>query len=713
MKQVINIKGAISVAEVPEPACGAGEVKIAVTHSLISSGTETYTIAQTGQNLLARAKDRPDLVKKVWDRVKTQGVSAAISAVQEKVNEPKPMGYSAAGIVVEVGNEVTRFAPGDRVACGGSSASHAEIACVPENLVVRAPDSVEPQHACFATLGAIALQGARRAQIELGDNVVVLGLGLVGQLAIQFAKAAGARVLGFDLAQDRADLTKELGADEAHASGAVNSLERVLEFTGGVGADAVIVAAATKSSQPVNDAIAMARMRGRISILGIVGLELEYHAFYAKELDVFMSRSYGPGRYDVNYEGRGLDYPISHVRWTENRNMGAVLRMIADGRLDVAPLISEVVPIGDAERAYAQLQSGETRPLGIVLEYPTPTKRKVPPPSAPTAPRRGARNVTRIAVIGCGGFAKKERLPYLHKMPGFEIGMLISRSGPKVKQLAEHYGVVNYGTEYEEALNRSDIDLVLIATPNSLHAPIALAAAKSGKDVIVEKPMAVNRRELDDLYAALQQHPVRFACAFNRRFAPASIGLKQFADACAGPKSVVYRCNAGLLPPGHFMHPPEEGGGLVVGEACHFYDYCAWLIGSVAVNVASASVSYEGQQFVGTDNISSVVRFADGSTATVIYTTMGNAKLPKERVEMYAGGACAVVDDYTSLQFYGASGKAWNGAQDKGHRAMLSAIVDAFRADSDLPIGLDASYTSHVLTFAALESARTGAVVSL
>lgn len=710
MKQVINTKGVITVEEVPAPACGPGDVKIGVTHSLISSGTETYTLAVTGQNLLSRAKDRPDLVKKVWERVKSQGVSAAIAAVQEKVNEPKSMGYSAAGVVLEVGAEVTKFAPGDRVACGGSTAAHAEVVAVPENLVVRVPEGVETRHACFATIGAIAMQGVRRAHIELADNVVILGLGLVGQLAAQLAKVAGARVLGFDLAHDRVELAVKMGADAAYPLNS-DALAHVLDFTDGVGADAVIVAAATKSSQPVNDAIAMARSRGRISILGIVGLELDYHAFYAKELDVYMSRSYGPGRYDVNYEGRGLDYPISYVRWTENRNMGAVLELLAAGRLDVTPLISRVAPIHEAEKAYAELTAGEVRPLGIVLEYPQPSTAKTAPVPAVKTMRRGPRQVINAAVIGCGGFAKKERLPYLHKLPDFRLKMLVSRSGPKVRQLAEQYGVPRYGTEYEEALADPEIDLVIIAAPNSLHGPITMAAARAGKDVLVEKPLAVNAEEMNRIAEVLQEHSVRVMCGFNRRFAAASVGLKRFVDGRKEPKSVLYRCNVGLVPPGHFMHPPEEGG-LVVGEACHFFDYCTWLIGADPVSVASASISYDGAHFVGSDNISSVVRYADGSTATVVYTTMGSVQLPKERIEVYCGGACAVLDDFTALRFFGASDKPWSGTQDKGHRAMLTAVGEALRADREMPIGFDASCLSHMLTFRAQEAARTGLVLS-
>ena len=708
MKQVINKKGSISVGEVPAPTCGPGDVLIAVTHSLISSGTETHTLNVTGQNLVSRAKARPDLVKKVVERVKQQGIMAAYRAVQEKVNEYKSMGYSAAGVVLEVGSEVQRFTPGDRVACGGQSAGHAEVVRVPENLVVHVPDSVELRDAAFTTLGAIAMQGVRRAHLELGDNVVVLGLGLVGQLAIQMAKAAGAHVIGFDFARDRVELARQLGADAAHVLSEVDSLERVDDFTRGVGADAVIVAAATSSSQPINDAIAMARERGRISILGIIGLDMQHNTFYMKELDVYMSRSYGPGRYDANYENQGLDYPISFVRWTENRNMAEVVRMIACGGLKVAPLISKVVPIAEAESAYAELQGEGQKPLAVVLEYPQAPKPQAAPAKPSASPRSFKKPVLNVAVIGCGGFAKKERLPYLHEMKNVKLSMIVSQRGTTVKQLAEQYKVAKSACDYREAIADPDIDLIVIATPNSMHAEISTAAAIAGKAVLVEKPMAISDGELEFVYATAKAAGAPFACGFNRRFAPASLPLKKFCEEKHEPKSIFYRCNAGLIRPGHPMHASSEGGGLVVGEACHFFDYCAWLVGAAPVSVTAESIAYTGQHFVGTDNLSSVVKFADGSIATILYTTVGTGYLGKERVELFAGGAAAVLDDFTSLTFYGYKGDDWKGAQDKGHKAMLHAMVNALTSGGALPIGLEESYLSHHLTFQAMASARMG-----
>ena len=350
MKQVINRKGTVSIREVPAPQCGPGDVQIALTHSLISSGTETHTLRVTGQNLASRAKERPDLVKKVVDRAKSQGIRAAYEAVKDKVNEPKAMGYSATGVVTEVGAQVTGFAPGDRVACGGSTASHGEVVSVPSNLVVHVPANVDPPDASFTVLGSIAMQGIRRAKPEFGDVFVILGLGLVGQLCVQFAKIAGVRVIGFDLEPDRVALAKELGADEAWNLSDVDAIERVSNITHGVGADAVVVTAATQSSEPINTAVEMARERGRISIVGIIGLDMQHTPFYMKELDVYMSRSYGPGRYDPVYEERGIDYPISYVRWTENRNMAEVLRLMDAGTLRVKPLTSSVFTIDEAER---------------------------------------------------------------------------------------------------------------------------------------------------------------------------------------------------------------------------------------------------------------------------------------------------------------------------------------------------------------------------
>lgn len=714
MKQVINRKGAVRVRDVAAPQCGRGQVLIALTHSLISSGTESHTLNVTGQNLASRAKDRPDLVKKVIDRARTQGVMAAYEAVQEKLNEPKAMGYSASGIVIEIGEGVTRFAPGDRVACGGSTASHGEVVSVPENLVVAVPEGMDLKHACFATLGAIAMQGIRRAQTEFGDNVVILGLGLVGQLCLQMAKVAGVRVLGFDLAADRTELAKALGADAAYPLGDVDALERVSDFTDGVGADAVVVSAATKSSGPINDAVAMCRERGRISVVGIIGLDVLHNPIYMKELDVYMSRSYGPGRYDPQYEEQGLDYPISFVRWTENRNMAEVLRLIAEGHVDVESLISSVYPIGRAEEAYEALQSGEGRPLGIVIEYPEAEATK---PRFTTVAEgkatRPQRKQTGIAVVGCGGFCKKDRLPYLRRDTNFVIERLVSGTGAKVQELASQFGVKKHGTDYREALADDAIDCLVVASPNGTHGPITIDAAKAGKDVFVEKPMAVNREELEAVRSAVEASGIRCACGFNRRYAPASVALKAFTSTRKKPYTIFYRCNVGLTPPGHVMHPLEEGGGLIMGEACHFFDYCNWLTGAEPISVSAFMPTYDGAQFVATDNMSALVKYADGSVATIVYTTMGDTSLPKERVEVYTGGAVGLLDDYTSVSFYGAKDKGWSGAQDKGHKALMKEVGRALSAGEDLPIGFDASYLSHVLSLNALESVRTGQVIQV
>lgn len=714
MKQVINQRGTISVREVAVPQCGPGEIKISLTHSLISSGTEAHSLAVTGQNLLSRAKDRPDLVRKVVDRAKSQGVRAAYDAIKEKVNEPKAMGYSATGVVVEVGKDVTRFAPGDRVACGGSTACHAEVVCVPENLVVLVPAGVDVPHASFTTLGSIAMQGIRRARPEFGEAFVVLGLGLVGLLCVQMAKAAGVRSIGFDFAVDRVRLAQQLGAHEAYSLSEVDALERVSNFTQGIGADAVIVTAATKSSAPVNQAVDMARERGRIAIVGVVGLKFQHTPLYMKELDVVMSRSYGPGRYDVNYEERGFEYPIGYVRWTENRNMIEVLRLIKEGKVNVAPLISSVTPIDKAEQAYASLQTESDRPLAIVLEYPgSKVAVSVTPQILAVAPKWTAKPIVTLALVGCGGFCKKERLPYLRKSHHFKIASLISGTGSNVKELAAQYGVAHSGTDYRDALADPSIDCLLVATPNSLHGPMAIDAAKAGKDLFVEKPMAVNPEELEEVYRALKDSGVRYACGFNRRFAPASERLKAFIDARQPPYNILYRCNAGLIRPGHMMHPPEEGGGLIVGEACHLFDYCTWLVGKHPIRVTASVPSYGGELFVAGDNLSAIVKYEDGSIATIIYTTMGHDDLRKERVEAYAAGAAAVMDDYSSLTFHGVNEKGWSGRQDKGHKALIRLLGEALTAGKDMPIGLEASYLSHVLTFKAMESARTGGQLAL
>ncbi|MEK7794837.1 MAG: zinc-binding alcohol dehydrogenase, partial [Candidatus Hydrogenedentota bacterium] len=422
MKQVLNRRGTIVVEEVPEPQCGRGQVKIALTHSLISAGTELRSLELQGQGLATRARNRPDLVKKILERARSQGVQAAYRAVREKLDEPKALGYSATGIVREVGFDVTGFGPGDRVSCGGAGAAHAEIVCVPENLVVHVPENVVPEHAAFATVGSIAMQGVRRANPQLGETFVVIGLGLVGQLVVQLCKAAGLHVLATDLAADRVALAKQLGADDAWTPNEADAVGRVMTHTEGLGADGVIIAAGSQSSEPVRLAMDVLRERGRLSIVGVVGLDLPWDPFYVKELDVFMSRSYGPGRYDADYEERGMKYPLSHVRWTETENMAEVLRLIADGRLNVAPLVSEVHPVGDAARAYERLESAEPKPIGVLLSHNGRLREPVVVTNRPAS--RQPRRPAGVAVIGCGGFAKQERLPFLKTDAAFRIEML-------------------------------------------------------------------------------------------------------------------------------------------------------------------------------------------------------------------------------------------------------------------------------------------------
>lgn len=710
MKQVINRRGRIVVEESQAPPCGPGMVRISLRNSLISAGTELRSLDTASQNLASRAKDRPDLVRKVVDRARRQGIGQAYRAVREKLGEPKPLGYSAAGVVLEVGPGVTRFAPGDRAACGGAESAHAEIVAVPENLTAPIPEGVSFEHAAFATVGSIAMQGIRRARPEFGEVFVVLGLGLVGQLCVQFARAAGLRVIGFDLAPERAALARTLGAEEAYALGETGALDRVLDFTRGRGADGVVVAAATKSPEPINLATRLLRERGRISIVGFVGLDIAWGPFYAKELDIFMSRSYGPGRYDVAYEKRGMAYPFAHVRWTETENMAEVLRMLADGRINAAPLVSAVHPVDAAAEAYAALQREDARPLGVLLAYPGAT----PPPSPAPAARpanRAPRGETRVAVIGCGNFAKLERLPYLRRNAGWKIAMLVGHTGAKVRQLAGEYGGCRWSTDYKEAIADPDIDLLVVAAPHRLHGPIALAAAAAGKDLLVEKPMAVTPEELAEVHAAVGAAGIRYACGFNRRFAPASERLKALRAAERGPCTIVYRANVGMIPPDSWMHAPEEGGGRIVGEACHFFDYCTWLAGSLPVQVSAAAVSCDEQRFAAHDNLISTIKYADGSTASVIYSTMGNTGLAKERVEFFCGGKAAVIDDFERLEVHGARGGWRSRTTDKGHARLMEELLAACQSGGGFPAGLEESHASHALMFKAIEAARTGAAV--
>lgn len=710
MKQVLQAArgGRTRVADVPPPALRPGAVLVRTRWSVVSAGTERLVIELAAKSLVGKAMARPDLVRKTLEKVKREGVVATYRAVTGRLAGDVPLGYSAAGDVLAVGDGVTDLSPGDRVACAGAGfANHAEILCVPRNLCVRVPDGVDLRAASAATLGAIALHGVRTADLRLGETAVVIGLGLLGQMAVQMLRASGVRVVAIDRDAGRAALARRMGADAA-AAGDDDPGALVRGMTGGHGADAAIVAAGSDDSAPTLLGAQLCRRRGTVVVLGAVGMDLDRRTFYERELSLRMSTSYGPGRYDPVYEERGIDYPYPYVRWTEGRNLAAVLDLVAAGRLDLGPLLTHEFPIERAEDAYAMVR-GETREafLGIVLRYDgtaEPAKAHAPAGGAARRPR-GA-NV-RLGVIGAGQFAVSVLLPALRAAGGTEFAAVTTSGGATADAIQRSFGFARAAASAEELIAADDVDAVVVLTRHDSHAALVAAALAAGKACFVEKPLCIRRSELAQVVAAMESSPGLVCVGFNRRFAPASAALRERLAKRTSPFHARYRVNAGRIPPGHWTLDPDVGGGRIVGEACHFVDLLAFLAGHRVVRVAA--------ERVGADGAAALLRFGDGSTGVLEYVTSGDPSLGKEQVEVHWEGESHVLDDFRRLVRHagGARSEVWKGSQDKGHAAEAAAFVRAVREGGASPVPFDEAVDATDATFAILESIAQGTAIDL
>ena len=691
MKQVLIRGGKAIVEDVPAPIVEPGTLLVAVRSSCISVGTEMSGILNSGQPLWRRALKDPGKIKKAFDLVANRGFLHAASVIRGEVTAGSPTGYSAAGVVAAVGSGVLGFEPGDRVACAGAQcAHHAEFIRVPENLVVRIPDPLDFTEASTVTLGAIALQGVRRAQPTLGETFVVLGLGILGQLTLQLLKANGCRVIGIDHLAHRVDLAKRLGLDFGVDPTTEIDLERIIALTGGVGADGVIVTAASADEALLSHAFQMCRRKGRVVLVGDVPIQINRVDIYQKELEFYISTSYGPGRYDRRYEEEGLDYPIGYVRWTENRNMGEYLRQVAAGTITVDPLVGDIYPIGDADKAYETLRSQEPRPLTVVLQYPEASTAAAPATSVENrcAPTRTEGRI-RLALIGAGGFARGVHLPNLQGLAHlYRIQAVASRSGPNALAVARQYGASYATTDFHKILEDDDVDAVLIATRHNLHAELTLAALNAGKHVLVEKPLAVTASELERMEAFFAEHgesPVLLT-GFNRRFSPHTRRILELTADRVNPCVINYQMNAGYLPPDHWAHG-TEGGGRNIGEACHIYDLFTALAGCRSVSVSARSISPRTANYRRDDNFVATLGFEDGSVATLTYTALGSGSFPKERMSVFADGKVLTLDDYRETTVFGGR---FQGVRtqlaEKGQREELIAFASAVRGESAWPI---------------------------
>jgi polar amino acid transport system substrate-binding protein len=688
-------------------------VLVRTSYSVISIGTERMQIEFGRKSLLGKARSRPDQVRQVLDAVKREGVMSAYQKVRSRLKSLSSLGYSASGVVEAVGEGVTDLRVGERVACAGARyANHAERIWVPANLVVPVPDGVPLESAAFTTLGAIALQGVRQADVRLGERVVVIGLGLLGQLTIQLLRASGVEPIGVDVDPARVALAERLGAVGVLRRDDV--VGRVQVATAGIGADAVIITAATSSEDPIRLAGELARDRGRVVVVGAVPINVPRSPYYEKEVEVRLSRSYGPGRYDPEYEEKGHDYPIGYVRWTERRNMGEFLRLLGTGGVDLAPLITHRFGFEEVVEAYGTLRGGEgAGALGVVLRYPE---------EAVAEPRRievgasgsmGARRTGRVGVglIGAGNFASGVLVPALKKL-GVELAGVATASGLSARNVAEQFGFRYLAASADEVLADPEVEAVVIATRHDEHARLAAEALRAGKAVFVEKPLALDEGSLDEvLRVAATGGPL--LVGFNRRFAPATEFVRSKLARVAGARVVHIRANAGFIPADSWVHDPAIGGGRLIGEGCHFIDLALYLVGSPAVEAVATGLGGEDPAAALGDNVQVTLRCADGSLATILYTAKGDMRSGKERVEVFAGGSTAIIDDFRAAEFWSAGRRErWKGVQDKGHAAELKAFVEGVRGGVS-PISLAELENSSRATLRAAASLVSGVPESI
>ncbi|WP_437277037.1 bi-domain-containing oxidoreductase [Sorangium sp. So ce375] len=689
--------GKLELADVPAPQRPQGFVLVETTASAVSPGTERTMVELARKSLLGKARERPDLVRQVLGKVARDGVLATFSAVQARLDAATPLGYSSVGRVLETDPSIPHVRVGERVACGGAGyAAHAEIVRVPKNLCAAVPSAVSDEDAAYTTIAAIALHGVRVAAPTLGETVVVIGLGLIGLMTVQIARAAGCEVIGVDIAPWRIALARELGASLALHRSEDEVSRIVLDATGGAGADAVIVAASTPSNDPLVLAGEIARPRARVALVGLTGMEIPRKLYYEKELSVSLSTSYGPGRYDPSYEEMGVDYPIGHVRWTEQRNMQEALRLMAQGKLRIAPLRTHAFAIGEAARAYELVTNpGEERVIGVTFTYPEREDKRagvvqkagdrpggladrIPNALRAIATPRKATERVRVAVIGAGGFVRSTMLPILRAHSRVELAAIVTRGGLQALDLARASGAKAARTDVDGVLADPDIDAVMIATRHDSHAALAIRALAAGKHVYVEKPPAINHRDLQALREALAASNVHLVVGYNRDHAPHTRFLVEQFSQLPPVRQAVIRVNAGAVPGSSWVHDAVEGGGRWIGEGCHFVSLAATLVGGPATRVAA--LSCRGDSHLRPDeNLAVSLSYANGSVATILYTASGDRSFPKERVEVFAGGAVGVIDDFKRAEVTKGGKKreqrGW--IADKGHAALVDLFLDA------------------------------------
>jgi len=721
MKQIAqNYRtGVIRLLDVGAPVARDGGVLVRTRYSVVSIGTEGMKVREAKLSYLGKAKARPEQVKKVLDSVRQQGFLATYQKVMNKLDSLTPLGYSLSGEVVAVGRGAEEFRVGQHVACAGAGyANHAEMNFVPKNLVVPVPEGVPMDHAAFATVGAIALQGFRQSEMQLGETACVIGLGLLGQLLVQILRAAGIHVVGVDVVEERCRLAVAHGARAAGMPDDPALTDHLARLSGGIGADCVFLTAGGTSNGPTELAAKLARDRGRVVDIGKTRLDLPWNEYYLKELDVRFSRSYGPGRYDANYEERGLDYPAGYVRWTERRNLASFLDLVAEGRVRLDKLVSRRVRFDEAERVYEELSGGATDFLGIVFEYgdgPAPERHRGAVAAAPRIPERRRDGAVRVGVIGAGSYASSMLLPHLSGREAVELVSVATSTSLSAENAKRKFGFRYATTDYEQVLADDGIDAVVIATRHSSHARLVVEALRAGKAVFVEKPLALNAGELEAVRAAVAATGNdRLMVGFNRRFSPGVTQLATFFRGVAGPVFAHYRIHAGRLESGSWYLDETEGSRFA-GEAGHFLDVLAYVVDSRPLCVTAACLNPERATRDDRENIAAIVQYENGSVGNLVYLTQGGVRLPKEFVEIFGGGCTAQLDNFATLTLYRGSERRRRrlGRADKGQKAELEAFVEAVRSGAPMPIPLESLFDTTLATFAVPTSVATGKPIFL
>jgi polar amino acid transport system substrate-binding protein len=704
--------GELSVKELPAPELKPGMIVVRTHASLISAGTERTSVATAQASILGKIRSRPDLVKQVLDTAKREGIWNTIEKVRTRLDSYKSLGYSAAGVVVE--SACDEFAPGDRVACAGAGfASHAEVIAVPKNLAVKIPEGVGFDEAAFTTLGAIALQGVRQAKLNLGESVVVIGLGLLGQLTVQILKASGCRVFGMDINERQFELAREFGADRLAISGS-DSLGAIESFTRGRGADAVIITASTSSNEPVELAIKALRKKGRLVVVGVTGMNLPREGFYEKELEVTISCSYGPGRYDPSYEEDGHDYPVGYVRWTEGRNMEAILDLMASKKLNVERIITHRLPITEAGHAYDIITGRIKEPyLGIILQYPDRgSDALIRSVAVQNGHAPAAATTLGIGFIGAGNFAQSYLIPP-SKNAGAKLVAVATSTAVNARSVAEKFGFAEAATSVEALLGNRDVNGVFIATRHDTHGEFVAKAIEAGKQVFVEKPLAINREELTRIVETVGAKHGRVMVGFNRRFSAPLVAMKKHFAGMHEPLVMMYRVNAGHIKLESWVQAAAQGG-RIIGEGCHFIDCMQFMTGARPISVYATSIGSDNAQVRNADSAAITIRFSDGSVGTLLYLANGDPSIAKEYFEVFGGGRTAIMHNFRSLSL--AAGRKtsttkFNG--DKGHADEVKQTIDAMKNGTPMPIPFESLVDTTMATIAAMESLAKGEVVMM